>query len=308
MSHKITLSSRDALQQEIELLRTSCLDSEFRSTDPSALTGGDAQEGGTEDCHDFDLLLNDTPEVLLKIQSPDVNTEPLEVDLTVSGPDVDIKAMQAIQSLTASRLGQEEFQLAELKIYDLFLFLKDEILSQDLFQSDAAGEEDDKNEDEKSPSPNHINHVKLARYHLKSTTKKKNIRAWCSDMRIWALTRPGYPAFLLFEGLEEDVEEMIRLVKDQNWHALSLRAHVKYTYTRTSNESASSDSTEDLALQQCRLAQGHALNSSDRGPHQGGSKLRPGVEEIETISELVQRLKQAGIPQDEYTEALALRT
>ncbi|KAE8255184.1 hypothetical protein A4X13_0g3131 [Tilletia indica] len=114
-------------------------------------------------------------------------------------------------------------------------------------------------------------------------------------------------------GAEEDVDEMIKRIKDQNWHALSLRACVRYTYTRPAQVSNEGSSTHDLALLHCPLAQNHSSNNNNTdtgGSHASATnaKLRPGVEEIETMSDLVGRLRAVGVPEAEYTEALGLRT
>ncbi|KAK0533657.1 hypothetical protein OC834_001922 [Tilletia horrida] len=302
MSFSVPIESLDAFRDEVELLQNSCAAGEFRPSE------GSRSSSSISTSEDFDLVLSFEPEVLLRVHRPSSDSaSSAAAALTLSAPAADGDAVLRLKSLIEGRMDEEDFRIAQFKIYDLFLFLQNTISNQEIVLQASASSTDQE-------------------YHLKSTTKKKNIRAWCSELRVWGITRPGYPAFLLFEGMEDDVDEMIRLVKDQNWHALSLRAHVKYTFRRPSDLPSDRDTTEDLALLACRLAHGHASNNGT-GPSDaattsssisktamtaaGGAtsgKLRPGVEEVEAISDLVQRLRAAGVPELEYTEALNLRT
>ncbi|CAD6891760.1 unnamed protein product [Tilletia controversa] len=332
MSYVIPVKSLDGFVEEVELLQNSCAEGEFRTAaDASSIsTSTSASTSASSPC-DFDLVLNHEPEVLLRVQGPQesgAGGSSSRANLTLCAPSADSNLVQSLKKVIESRLAEDDFAQAEYKIYDVFLFLQGAISDGDIvFPSDQEHPKQEAGTQDESASaapPSFEAECKMTRcifwsHHLKSTTKKKNIRAWCSELRVWGITRPGYPAFLLFEGAEEDVDEMIRRIKDQNWHALSLRACVRYTYARppnTSNEgsssSSSSSSTHDLALLHCPLAQNHPSNNTTNADGAQDlstvAKLRPGVEEIESISELVGRLRAVGIPEMEYTEALGLRT
>ncbi|KAL9940337.1 hypothetical protein V8E36_001042 [Tilletia maclaganii] len=311
MSFSLPVRSVEGLKDEVELLKNSCADGEFRA----------GQDGSA----DFDLVLSFEPQVLLRCQCPSLqDANAANVSLTLSGPSANPSAILRLQKLVESRLQEDDFDEAEYKIYDIFTFLQ----SADVGTLSVHGESVEstvnagQDGDAATALPAFKPCVQMARcifwsHHLKSTTKKKNIRAWCSELRVWGITRPNYPAFLLFEGTEEDIDIMIHRAKDQNWHALSVRAHVKYTFQRPDRPLDENVSSEDMALLNCLLAKGHAcsvvdLNNSatDDTPSTLGSpsKIRPGVEEIEAISDLVHRLRAAGVPELEYTEALGLRT
>ncbi|KAK0537710.1 hypothetical protein OC835_001682 [Tilletia horrida] len=329
MSFSVPIESLDAFRDEVELLQNSCAAGEFRPSE------GSRSSSSISTPEDFDLVLSFEPEVLLRVHRPSSDSaSSAAAALTLSAPAADGDAVLRLKSLIEGRMDEEDFRIAQFKIYDLFLFLQNTISNQEIVLQASASSTDQECQSRPAGSSAVLeprSSIPMARcifwsHHLKSTTKKKNIRAWCSELRVWGITRPGYPAFLLFEGMEDDVDEMIRLVKDQNWHALSLRAHVKYTFRRPSDLPSDRDTTEDLALLACRLAHGHASNNGT-GPSDaattsssisktamtaaGGAtsgKLRPGVEEVEAISCLVQRLRAAGVPELEYTEALNLRT
>ncbi|KAE8224833.1 hypothetical protein CF319_g2334 [Tilletia indica] len=317
MSYVIPVKSIDGFVEEVELLQNSCAEGEFR---PASDTAASSRSNP----RDFDLVLNPEPEeVLLRIQGPQedgASGSRSRANLMLCAPSADSGLVQKLKCMIESRLAEEDFEQAEYKIYDIFLFLQGAISDGDIVfasQRDASLEEPGI-QDLAAVPPSFEAEVRMTRcifwsHHLKSTTKKKNIRAYCSELRVWGITRPGYPAFLLFEGAEEDVDEMIKRIKDQNWHALSLRACVRYTYTRPAQVSNEGSSTHDLALLHCPLAQNHSSNNNNTdtgGSHASATnaKLRPGVEEIETMSDLVGRLRAVGVPEAEYTEALGLRT
>ncbi|WFD20169.1 hypothetical protein MCAP1_002413 [Malassezia caprae] len=51
-------------------------------------------------------------------------------------------------------------------------------------------------------------------HHLVATSKRKQFAAWCPELSVWGVLKLGYPGFLCFEGAVQDVDDMIRRVKD----------------------------------------------------------------------------------------------
>jgi len=141
-------------------------------------------------------------------------------------------------------------------------------------------------------------------HHLVAPSKRKQFAAWCPELSVWGVLKLGYPGFLCFEGAAKDIDDMVRRVKGMQWHAISLRVEVPWTYARPKHLDGT---TYDGALRACSLAPGDLVASS---------KLRTRCEEWENMGDFLtryvkqayHRLKKAGLQEDEIVEACHLRT
>ncbi|PKI84019.1 hypothetical protein MVES_001939 [Malassezia vespertilionis] len=89
-------------------------------------------------------------------------------------------------------------------------------------------------------------------HHLVAPSKRKQFAAWCPELHVWGLVKLGYPGFLCFEGEHGDVENMIQRVKRMQWHALSMRVEVDWSYAHIDTDS---HNICTQALQHCLLKQ-----------------------------------------------------
>ena len=114
-------------------------------------------------------------------------------------------------------------------------------------------------------------------HHLVAPSKRKQFATWCPELNVWGLLKLGYPGFLCFEGAVKDVDDMVRRVKGMQWHAISQRVEVTWTYARPVDLNGP---THDAALRACSLASGD-LNAS--------TKLRTRCEESESLGDFLTR-------------------
>jgi len=47
---------------------------------------------------------------------------------------------------------------------------------------------------------------------------------WSTELRLWGLSKPGYPGVIVVEGVEEQVDEFVHRIKQLQWKALQVRS------------------------------------------------------------------------------------
>ncbi|PWZ02609.1 hypothetical protein BCV70DRAFT_196851 [Testicularia cyperi] len=147
-------------------------------------------------------------------------------------------------------------------------------------------------------------------HHLKAPSKLKDFNNWCPELQIWGVLRVGWPGYLCFEGPSSSVDEMIRRVKSLQWHAIQLRSHHSWTFKP---ESDSNCDPVSQALLSCRLASNHpdntctSLNGQLTDASTRATKVRTGCQVLESMGEIVARLRESGLEETEISEALGLR-
>ena len=68
-----------------------------------------------------------------------------------------------------------------------------------------------------------IYHALLTSHHLISPTKRRNMQAWSSQLRVAGFAKVGYPGVIYCEGAQSSVEEFVANVKAMQWLALRVR-------------------------------------------------------------------------------------
>lgn len=143
-------------------------------------------------------------------------------------------------------------------------------------------------------------------HHLKAPSKLKDFNNWCPELGIWGIVRVGYPGYLCFEGETSAVDEMVRRVKGLQWHAIQLRVQTAWTCSAEAGNGNGDGrrSPMEQALLSCALANGHPDNAfADKG---GEGKVRTGCQVIENLGELVTRLRECRLAEDEIETALGI--
>jgi hypothetical protein len=65
-------------------------------------------------------------------------------------------------------------------------------------------------------------------HHIKSGTKKKQIVAWASELKLSGYCKPGYPGIILVEGFEHNVLEYFRRLRRLTWKALVVKGEPRF--------------------------------------------------------------------------------
>lgn len=73
------------------------------------------------------------------------------------------------------------------------------------------------------PSSLRLKVTLLWSHHLLATGKRKDIVQWSTELKLWGLSKPGYPGVICVEGVEEQVDEFVYRIKQLNWKALQVR-------------------------------------------------------------------------------------
>lgn len=150
-------------------------------------------------------------------------------------------------------------------------------------------------------------------HHLKAPSKLKDFNNWCPELGLWGIVRVGYPGYLCFEGETSSVDEMVRRVKGLQWHAIQLRVQRSWNWTapaQTDDAKARASDPMGQALLSCRLAQNHPDNTYKRTQTEAETakgKVRTGCQVIENLGELVERLRECALDEQEISEALGIK-
>ncbi|CAG8619370.1 14343_t:CDS:2, partial [Acaulospora morrowiae] len=107
-------------------------------------------------------------------------------------------------------------------------------------------------------------------HHLLSLEKRKNICRWAEELRIWGYSKPGYPGIIIAEGLYDNVREYISRLKKLNWQAITVR----------------SEEIEKIE---------NALQNYDKHMKLRLGRDQPGISEMESMSEISSRAREAGL-------------
>ncbi|PWN34898.1 uncharacterized protein FA14DRAFT_160309 [Meira miltonrushii] len=116
-------------------------------------------------------------------------------------------------------------------------------------------------------------------HHLKAPSKKRDMNKWCAELQVYGLVKSGYPGFLCFEGMREDVEEIVRRIKALQWHAITVKTETPYSF-----EEKNTQDIQSMAIRQCLLAKTHSAKGKS-----SSDVVRTSMDEVETGGELVQR-------------------
>ena len=66
-------------------------------------------------------------------------------------------------------------------------------------------------------------HALLTSHHLVSTTKRRSLHRWSSELSICGFAKVGYPGVIYAQGEQRNVEEFVSDVKSMQWLALKVR-------------------------------------------------------------------------------------
>ncbi|EST10026.1 protein of unknown function DUF1115 [Kalmanozyma brasiliensis GHG001] len=221
---------------------------------------------------------------------------------------------EAAKIKTALQIRSKEWQQDGIESLFLFdLLTTTQTLVADLPDQSQAETLDKASSEARPSKPSQAapKHIELSRalfwsHHLKAPSKLKDFNNWCPELGIWGIVRVGYPGYLCFEGETSAVDEMVRRVKGLQWHAIQLRVQTAWNWTgeQWQHKESGRRSPMEQALLSCALAKGHPDNAfADKG---GEGKVRTGCQMIENLGELVTRLKECGLAEDEIETVLGI--
>ncbi|WFD44000.1 hypothetical protein MPSI1_002665 [Malassezia psittaci] len=266
---------------ELQLLQASAMDEEFqwRGTVEEVaqwkanLAAYEAGEQPREDTVHFSLWVSRPLGVWLNVSLNIGNQNTTQPVITATNSREDLLPANELNQFVQDRQNEIARENISNPVFDIYTSLKEYV---------SAYEEHVKSplteplpEEITKPSKLDMKRIIFWSHHLIAPSKRKQFAAWCPELHVWGLFKLGYPGFLCFEGLASDVDEMVRRVKSMQWHAISARVEVTYTYSVTEKDT---DPSTD-ALKSCTLARGRDIPTR--------SKLRVDSEEINDMGEFV---------------------
>ncbi|ETS63656.1 hypothetical protein PaG_01959 [Moesziomyces aphidis] len=231
----------------------------------------------------------------------------IEAVVDVSAPTISSQGVATIKEALVGRShAWDDDGVESLFLFDLLTTAQEQVASADLAPNAESGgreqglESVPNTKQSESPTSVEMSRALFWSHHLKAPSKLKDFNNWCPELRIWGIVRTGYPGYLCFEGEATAVAEMVRRVKALQWHAIQLRVNETWTWHPSSSGDAANLAPLEQALLSCALAQDHPANTEV-------GKVRTGCQVLDSLGELVQRLRECGLPHDEISDALGIR-
>ncbi|GAA6013370.1 hypothetical protein JCM11491_006369 [Sporobolomyces phaffii] len=122
-------------------------------------------------------------------------------------------------------------------------------------------------------------------HHLLATSKRKDIVAWSTELRLWGIAKPGHPGVIVIEGSRENVDDFVHRIKQLQWKALQIRCEEDGETITPPDDVSPTDSLEWVMRKRSRL--GPVLSSD---PHD-----KVCVREVEGLNELGDIMRKAGL-------------
>lgn len=220
-----------------------------------------------------------SPDVWLDVKTK-IITATYEPQIGLHGPSLQKDVWEKIKVTLDNLYKKAKEENIDNIVFDIYTGLQSYVIDESIPQP---------------PSPDHIpsnqskddqsTKVEMLRvifwtHHLKAPSKKRDMNKWCSELQIYGLVKSGYPGFLCFEGMREDVEEIVRRIKALQWHAITVKTEIPYTFENANGE----EDIHSSAIRHCKLAKTHSAKQKS-----SSEVVRTSMDEVETGGELVQR-------------------
>ncbi|KAI5479367.1 DUF1115 domain containing protein [Pseudohyphozyma bogoriensis] len=219
----------ERIKDELVLLRSSLLDREF-SWDP---TMSEADVALWED------LLTESTSPATPLAPPEftVRLDPLaslrvqytslerttKFVATIAAPEVDRRQHAVLKGVLEGLLegveGGEEYPL-----FSVYTALREHLAAHPFSAPVPDPDPKPKATMKDDALPMELKEVLLWSHHLLATGKRKNIVQWARELRLWGISKPGYPGVIVVEGLASNVDEFVSRIKALNWKALQVRS------------------------------------------------------------------------------------
>ncbi|GAA5885482.1 hypothetical protein JCM3774_003365 [Rhodotorula dairenensis] len=292
----------DAIHEELVVLISSLLDGELAWDDDDARLAWEpvlASEQSTEDDGVKDklprpslsLLLCDRAE--LAVQYTDTEELPA-MTLHCAGLEREDQMQltgefEAIQERTR-REG------APLPVFTVYAALQEHLAAHPPTAAAVAAGPAALGTPKQGSEPLQLKVVLLWSHHLLATSKRKDIVAWSHELQLWVLSRPGYPGVIVAEGLADNVDSFVQIVKSWQWKALQVRCEI---------DGERVDPPAELSAREAPLWAVRTRSHLGRVLAPDGT-TKVGAREVEGLNELGEIMRSAGL-EDVFLTAMKLQ-
>lgn len=235
-----------------------------------------------------------SPELWLDVKV-NLITDEYQPQIGLHGPSLAKEEWEKIKGMLNHLYDKAKEEKIDHIVFDVYTELQSQVVSMIPPEVDHTSQLSSNHFtaiESKSDQPKEVKMLRVIfwTHHLKAPSKKREMNKWCSELQIFGLVKSGYPGFLCFEGIQEDVEEVVKRIKSLQWHAITVKTETPYTVQVESNlgfenESGSKENLYSLAIRQSKLARNHSAN----GKSTASDVVRTSMDEVETSGELVQR-------------------
>ncbi|GAA5870394.1 hypothetical protein JCM16303_001988 [Sporobolomyces ruberrimus] len=191
---------------------------------------------------------------------------------------------------------QNAEEIATLPVFTLFTSIKEYIATNPLAASSSTVETAER----RQPSAPRTGPIQLAitliwSHHLLATSKRKDIVAWSTELKLFGISKPGYPGVIVIEGSKENVDDFVWRIKQLQWKALQIRCEQDGALITPPEEISPMDSLEWVMRNRSQL--GPVLSTD--------SNEKICVKEVEGLNDLGDIMRKAGL-EDVFLTALKI--
>ncbi|CAO1638172.1 unnamed protein product [Sympodiomycopsis kandeliae] len=288
--------------EEVQIFQSSLTADEFRwvgSPDDveswqQLVTGTDSGALGSQPMSYSVRLQQLNPTLWLDVDYSRVAGKDASIHLKDTHDQVDPQQLANLKQVIKDQWEQSKVDGVTHRVFDLYTFLQEHLLDHPLDIKDKSPSSSASQSPRQQKQQIILSRTIIWSHHLIAPSKRKDFSNWSHELNLWILLKIGYPGYMIFEGSKTSVDEIVRRVKGLQWHAISTKFEESWQIDHQQGE-------EEL-LRQCGLAKCYTHDSGI-----DGGKVRTRCEEVESIKEIMERLRIAGMEESQIVEALGLR-
>ncbi|GAA5965467.1 hypothetical protein JCM3765_003292 [Sporobolomyces pararoseus] len=288
--------SLEEIREELVLLQSSLLGDELRWVDEEVEA-------------EWELALSDPeastptslPSLLLKIAPSAKLLVEYKVDerptFTLRAATLEREDQAKLAAEVEREKKENEEDVGTLPVFTLFTSIKEWLASNPLI---ANGPKEEKEDERRPIAPPGTGSIALKctliwSHHLLATSKRKDIVAWSTELKLFGISKPGYPGVIVIEGSKENVDEFVWRIKQLQWKALQIRCEQDGAVIPPPGEISPPDSLEWVMR-----------NKSQLGPHLASDPTEKiCVREVEGLNDLGELMRKSGL-EDVFLTALKI--
>lgn len=192
---------------------------------------------------------------------------------------------------------ENDQDIETLPVFTLFTSIKSWLASNPLVTTvSTEAKEEERRTIPPTTGPIALKCTLIWSHHLLATSKRKDIVAWSTELKLFGISKPGYPGVIVIEGSKENVDEFVWRIKQLQWKALQIRCEQDGAVFSAPKEISPSNALEWVMRNKSQL--GPSLTSSD-------PTEKICVREVEGLNDVGDIMRKSGM-EDVFLTALKI--
>ncbi|GAA5851902.1 hypothetical protein JCM5353_005879 [Sporobolomyces roseus] len=211
----------DDIREELVLLKASLVDDELEWLDEDVQAEWESALSDDTPTPSTlpSLLLSIAPSASILVEYK-LNERPI---FTLHAATLEREDQARLAAEIEKENEENERDVPTLPVFTLFTSFKDWIASNPVRSTEVVTEAEPVAPSPPKPGPITLKCTLLWSHHLLATSKRKDIVSWSTELRLFGISKPGYPGVIVIEGSQENVDEFVYRIKQLQWKALQVR-------------------------------------------------------------------------------------